>query len=133
VSHGTVTPWMMTGPRVGSSSVAWETPAGVMTSIAFGTVAGSTEQIGLVPPAAHLRGHRAQQVRAHDAYRSDHEKPQDGQEGHPDEGKRERVHSVLCPRLLRRCRLAALRVVTPRSSGACSSYYLAAADQYRMS
>ena len=45
---------MTTGPRVGSSSVAWETPAGVMTSMAFGTVVGSTAQIGLVPPTAHI-------------------------------------------------------------------------------
>src|SRR5216683_912315 len=44
---------MTTGPRVGSSSVAWDTPGGVMTSIAFGTVPGSAEQIGLSPPAAH--------------------------------------------------------------------------------
>ena len=44
---------MTTGPRVGSSSVAWETPAGVITSTAFGTVAGSTEQTGAVPPGAH--------------------------------------------------------------------------------
>ena len=27
--------------------------SGVITSIAFGTVAGSTEQIGLVPPGTH--------------------------------------------------------------------------------
>src|SRR5580700_9392512 len=44
---------MATEPRVGSSSVAWETPGGVITSMAFGTVAGSTEQIGAVPPGAH--------------------------------------------------------------------------------
>ena len=43
---------MTTGPRVGLSSVAWETPGGVITSIAFGTVAGLTEQIGLITPAA---------------------------------------------------------------------------------
>jgi hypothetical protein len=43
---------MTTGPRVGSSSVSWDTPGGVMTSIAFGTDAGSTEQMGLVPPGA---------------------------------------------------------------------------------
>lgn len=37
---------------MGSSSLAWETPGGVSTSTAFGTVAGFTEQIGLLPPAA---------------------------------------------------------------------------------
>src|SRR5690349_15268052 len=47
------TPRMTTGPRVGSSSVDWATPDGVITSIALGTLAGSTEQIGLVPPGAH--------------------------------------------------------------------------------
>ncbi len=52
-AQGTVTGWMATGPRVGSSSVACETPAGVITSMAFGTVPGSTEQIGWVPPGAH--------------------------------------------------------------------------------
>src|SRR6202522_1710996 len=51
--QGTVTPWMTTGPGIGSSSVSWETPAGVMTSIAFARVVGSTAQIGLVPPTAH--------------------------------------------------------------------------------
>src|SRR5204863_2154632 len=44
---------MITGPRVGSSSVAWETPAGVSTSTALGTVFGSAEQTGAVPPDAH--------------------------------------------------------------------------------
>src|ERR1700722_16001919 len=44
---------MTTGPRVGLSSVAWETPAGVITSMALGTVVGSTERIGAVPPGAH--------------------------------------------------------------------------------
>src|SRR5712691_9242898 len=44
---------MTTGPRVGSSSVAWETPGGVITSTAFGTVAGSAEQTGAVPPGGH--------------------------------------------------------------------------------
>src|SRR5438132_13859697 len=44
---------MTTEPRVGSSSVAWETPAGVITSTAFGTVAGLAEQTGAVPPEAH--------------------------------------------------------------------------------
>src|SRR5262249_34956750 len=43
------TPWITTGPAVGSSSVAWLTPLGVMTSIAFGTVPGSTEQMGETP------------------------------------------------------------------------------------
>jgi hypothetical protein len=43
---------MTTGPRVGLSSVACETPGGVITSMALGTVVGSTEQIGAVPPAA---------------------------------------------------------------------------------
>src|SRR4029077_7588890 len=51
--QGTVTGWMTTGPRVGSSSVACETPAGVITSTAFGTVPGSTEQIGAVPGGPH--------------------------------------------------------------------------------
>ena len=40
---------MTTGPRTGLSSVACETPAGVITSMALGTVDGSTEQIGAVP------------------------------------------------------------------------------------
>src|SRR5690349_21756781 len=39
-------------PRVGSSSVSCETPPGVITSTAFGTVPGSVEQIGEVPPGA---------------------------------------------------------------------------------
>src|SRR5450755_5029042 len=43
---------MTTGPGMGLSSVAWETPAGVITSMAFGTVVGSTEQIGAVPSGA---------------------------------------------------------------------------------
>src|ERR1700722_2005902 len=43
---------MTTGPRVGLSSVAWETPAGVSTSMALGTVVGSTKQIGALLPAA---------------------------------------------------------------------------------
>ncbi len=50
--QGTVTGWITTGPAVGSSSVACDTSAGVMTSMALGTVVGSTEQIGLVPPGA---------------------------------------------------------------------------------
>ena len=52
-AYGTVTGWMTTGPRVGSSSVACDTPGGVMTSMALGTVDGSTEQMGAVPPTAH--------------------------------------------------------------------------------
>lgn len=51
--YGTVTPCNWTGPRVGSSSVAWETPAGVIVSMSCGTVPGSSEQIGEVPPGAH--------------------------------------------------------------------------------
>ena len=43
---------MTTGPRVGSSSLACDTPDGVMTSTALGTVVGSTVQIGLVSPGA---------------------------------------------------------------------------------
>src|SRR5450756_1705576 len=39
--HGTSTGWMTTGPRVGSSSVAWETLVGVITSTALGTGAWS--------------------------------------------------------------------------------------------
>src|SRR5579859_3318162 len=52
-AYGTVTGWMSTGPWVGSSSVAWETPGGVRTSMAFGTVLGSSEQILAVPRGAH--------------------------------------------------------------------------------
>ena len=48
-----MTGWMTTGPRVGSSSVAWETPAGVITSTALGTVPGSAEQTGAVPSGTH--------------------------------------------------------------------------------
>src|SRR5215472_4104699 len=44
---------MTTGPRVGSSSVAWETPAGLMTSMAFGTAPGGNVQMAAVPPGAH--------------------------------------------------------------------------------
>jgi len=47
------TPWIATGPIVGSSSAACDTPAGVSTSMALGTVPGSTAQIGLLPPGAH--------------------------------------------------------------------------------
>ena len=43
---------MTTGPRVGSSSELCETPVGVLTSTAFGTVVGSTLQIGAIPPLA---------------------------------------------------------------------------------
>ena len=50
---------MTTGPRVGSSSVAWETPAGVSTSTALGTVFGSAEQTGAVPPDAHTPNENA--------------------------------------------------------------------------
>src|SRR5436190_13880059 len=50
--YGTGTPWIVTGPTVGSSSVAWLVPAGVMTSIAFGAVPGSMLQIGETPPGA---------------------------------------------------------------------------------
>lgn len=52
-AQGTVTGWIMTGPRVGSSSVAWETPGGVMMSMAFGTADGGTEQMDAVPPGVH--------------------------------------------------------------------------------
>src|SRR3954470_2596301 len=41
-----VTAAIDTGAWVGSSSDAWLTPAGVMTSIALGTVPGLTAQIG---------------------------------------------------------------------------------------
>ena len=44
---------MATGPTVGSSSVAWDTPGGVSTSTAFGTVSGLAEQTAAVPPGAH--------------------------------------------------------------------------------
>src|SRR5690348_11475334 len=43
---------MTTGPSVGSSSMACDTPDGVSTSTAFGTVPGSTAQIALPPPGA---------------------------------------------------------------------------------
>src|SRR5215475_15300082 len=43
---------MATGAIVGSSSVPCETPSGVITSTAFGTVLGSTWQIASVPPGA---------------------------------------------------------------------------------
>jgi hypothetical protein len=39
-----------TDPWVGSSSALWETPGGATVSITFGTVPGSTEQIGLAAP-----------------------------------------------------------------------------------
>lgn len=50
--QGMATPRIVTGPLVGSSSVACAVPGGVSVSITFGTFAGSTEQIGAVPPAA---------------------------------------------------------------------------------
>src|SRR5215467_10435491 len=43
---------MVTGPTVGSSSVACDTPDGVSTSTALGTSPGSKEQTGAVPPGA---------------------------------------------------------------------------------
>src|ERR1700742_2155916 len=43
---------MTTGPKAGLSSVAWGTPAGVITSMALGTVDGSAAQTGAVPPGA---------------------------------------------------------------------------------
>src|SRR5262249_48612467 len=49
---GTVTGWMTTGPRVGPSSVAWETPAGVITSTASVTEPGSAEHTAADPPGA---------------------------------------------------------------------------------
>jgi small GTP-binding protein len=51
--YGTVTGWMTTEPAVGSSSVACDTPGGVMTSMAFGTLFGLNVQIGALPPDAH--------------------------------------------------------------------------------
>ena len=51
--YGTGTPCSTTGGCVGSSSAACDTPLGVIVSTTFGTVAGSTEQIGDVPPTAH--------------------------------------------------------------------------------
>ena len=51
--YGATTGWITTGPGTGLSSVAWETPGGVITSIALGTVDGLTGQIGAVPPTAH--------------------------------------------------------------------------------
>jgi hypothetical protein len=48
-----VTGWTTTGTLVGSSSVAWEVSAGVITSTAFGTLLGGNVQIGAVPPGAH--------------------------------------------------------------------------------
>ena len=48
---------MTTGPRVGLSSVACDTPGGVMTSMALGTVDGSTEQVQAVgTPAPSAAG-----------------------------------------------------------------------------
>src|SRR5215469_3580322 len=59
VRQGTVTGWMTTGPRVGSSSVDWDTPDGVMTSTAFGTEPGSNPQIGAVPLGAQTPNRNA--------------------------------------------------------------------------
>src|SRR5262249_27308471 len=53
LSYCTGTPCSVTGPVSGLSSVAWSRPAGVIVSITFGTVFGSTAQIGLFPPGAH--------------------------------------------------------------------------------
>src|SRR6201992_535350 len=50
---------MTTGPTAGLSSVAWGTPAGVSTSMALGTVDGSAEQIGGVPPGAQTPNEKA--------------------------------------------------------------------------
>src|SRR5215471_5956993 len=50
---------MTTGPRVGSSSMAWDVPGGVMTSRALGTVPGSTEQMGEGFPAAQTPNRNA--------------------------------------------------------------------------
>jgi hypothetical protein len=44
-TYGTVTPCSTTGPLTGLSSVAWETPGGVMVSITSGTVPGLSAQI----------------------------------------------------------------------------------------
>src|ERR1022692_4279288 len=50
-------------------------------------------------PALPAAGNgRAEQVRAHDTYRSDDEEPQDGKERQPDEGQGKRIHLVICPR-----------------------------------
>src|SRR4029453_8303440 len=46
------TPCSTTAPSNGFSSVAWLTPAGGITSTAFGTVLGSTVQIGELSPGA---------------------------------------------------------------------------------
>ncbi|MCW2884559.1 MAG: ankyrin repeat protein [Streptosporangiaceae bacterium] len=50
--QGTGTARRVTGPRVGFSSSDWDWPAGVITSMALGTVAGSREHSGPVPPEA---------------------------------------------------------------------------------
>src|SRR3954466_12814048 len=51
--YGTGTSRIVTGPSVGSSSVAWLVPAGAVTSIALGAVPGSMLQIGETPPTGH--------------------------------------------------------------------------------
>jgi len=48
-AYGTVTPCRTTGPGMGSSSVSWETPGGVIVSITSGTEAGGSAQIGELP------------------------------------------------------------------------------------
>src|SRR5262249_8278221 len=50
---------MTTGPRLRSSSVACETPCGVVTSMVFATASGLTGQIGAVPPGAHTPNRNA--------------------------------------------------------------------------
>ncbi len=52
-THGFVgpTPESTTGPSVGSSSVVWLTPVGVIVSIASGIVLGSAVQIAAVFPS----------------------------------------------------------------------------------
>src|ERR1700755_620929 len=50
---------MTAGPGAGLSSVACETPAGVITSMALGTVDGPAEQIGAVPPVAQTPNEKA--------------------------------------------------------------------------
>ncbi len=50
--QGTVTPESSTGPSVGLSSVSWDTPDGVIVSKTYGTLLGSTAQIGFAWPDA---------------------------------------------------------------------------------
>src|SRR6478609_3441422 len=52
LGQGTGTPCTTGVPAVGSSSVACETPSGVITSMACATALGSTEQIGDGSPTA---------------------------------------------------------------------------------